>query len=154
VAFALELFKAVENPGVDALRAGGGQAEVARDLVGGLEADPFDLAADAVWFSSQDFLRFLAIGLHDAEAERVGDAVGLQEDHDLAQGLLVLPGGLDRFGAAWADAVDFAQAGRLVGDDVEGAHPELGDDLVRVGLADALDEPAPEVLTDAVDGRG
>ena len=154
VAFAFEFLERVQDAGVDALRAGGGQAEVARDLVRGLEADAFDFAADAVRFGGEDFLRVLAVGLDDADAEGVGHAVGLQEDHDLAQGLLVVPRGLDGLRAAGADAVDFAEAARLVGDDVEGADAEAGDDLVGVGLADALDEAAAEVFADAVDGGG
>ena len=154
VAFAFEFFERVQDAGVDALRAGGGQAEVARDLVRGLETDAFDLAADAVGFGGQDFLRVLAVGLDDADAQGVRHAVGLQEDHDLAQGLLVIPGGLDGFRPSGADAVDLAEAAGLVRDDVEGAHAETGDDLVGVGLADAFDEAAAEVFTDAVDRRG
>ena len=154
VAFAFEFLERVQDAGVDALRAGGGQAEIARDLIRGLEAHAFDLAADAVRFGGEDFLRVLPVGLDDADAEGVGHAVGLQEDHDLAQGLLVVPRGLDRLRAAGADAVDFAEAARLIRDDVEGADAEAGDDLVGVGLADAFDEAAAEVFADAVDRRG
>ena len=154
VAFALEFFERVQDAGVDALRAGGGQAEIARDLVRSLEAHAFDLAADSVGFVGEDLLRVLPVGLDDTYAQRVGHAVGLQEDHDLAQGLLVVPRGLDRLRASGADAVDFAEAARLVGDDVEGADAEAGDDLVGVGLADAFDETAAEVFADAVDRRG
>jgi hypothetical protein len=154
MAFALEFLEAVQDAGVDALRTRGGQAEVAGDLVGGLEADAFDLPAHAVRFGGEHLLGVLAVGLHDAEAEGVRDAVGLQEHHDLAEGLLVFPGRLDRFGASRADAVDLAQAGGLIGDDVERPHPELGDDLVGVGLADAFDQAAAEVFADPMDRGG
>ena len=154
VAFAFEFFERVQDAGVDALRAGGGESEVARDLVRGLEADAFDLAADAVGFVGQDLLRVLAVGFDDADAQGVGHAVGLQEDHDLPQGLLVIPGGLDRLRPSRADAVDLAEAARLVRDDVESAHAEPRDDLVGVRLADAFDQAAAEVFADAVDRGG
>jgi hypothetical protein len=48
MAFALEFFERVQDARVDALRAGRRQAEVTRDLVRGLEADAFHLAADPV----------------------------------------------------------------------------------------------------------
>ena len=95
MALALEFLERVQQAGVDALRPRRRQAEVARDLVGRLEAHALDLAADAVGLGGDDLLRVLPVGLDDAQAERVGHAVGLEEDHDLAERLLVLPGGLD-----------------------------------------------------------
>ena len=153
VPIGLQLAEGVQEAGVDALRAGGGQAEVARDLVGGQEAHALDLAADAVGLGGQDVPRALPVGLDDAQAEGVRDAVRLQEHHHLAQAALLVPRRLDRLGALGPDALDLAQARRVVRDDLEGALAELGHDLVGVDLAHAMDEPAAEVLADAMDGR-
>ena len=154
VAFAFEFLQRVQDAGVDALRASGRQAEVTGDLIGGLETNAFDFAAHTIRFVGEYLLRVLAIGFDDTNAERVGHAVGLQEDHDFAQGLLVVPGGLDGLRSSRSDTIDFAEAARLVGDDIESADAELRDDLVGIGLADALDESATEVFADAVNGRG
>ena len=153
VALAFEFFERVEYAGVDALRAGGGQSEITGDLIGCLEADAFDFTTHAIGFVGEHLLGVLAVGFDDADAKGVGHAVRLEEDHDFAQGFLVIPGGLDGLRPSGADAIDFAEAARLVGDDVESADAELRDDLVGIGLADALDEAAAEVFADAVDGR-
>ena len=152
MAFAFKFLERVQDAGVDALRAGGGQSKITGDLVGRLEANPFDLATHAVGFVGEYLLRVLAVGFHDANAEGVGHAIGLQEDHDLAQSLLVIPRGLDGLRAPWSDTIDFAEAARLVGNDIESADAELRDDLVGIGLTDTLDESAAEVFADAVNG--
>jgi hypothetical protein len=110
VAFAFKFFKRVQDASIDALRTSGRQAEVARNFIGGLEADAFDFSADAIGLASEDLLGVLAVGFDDTDAERVGHAVGLQEDHDFAQGFLIFPGGLDGLRAAGADPFDFAEA--------------------------------------------
>ena len=69
MAFALEFLERVQQAGVDALRPRRRQAEVARDLVGRLEAHALDLAADAVGLGGDDLLRVLPVGLDDAQAE-------------------------------------------------------------------------------------
>jgi hypothetical protein len=82
-----------------------------------------------------------------------GDAVGLEEDVELALGALGVPGLLDGGGAFFADArLDVAQAAGLLAQDAEGVGAEGVDDLVGVDLADAGHEAAAEVFADAVHG--
>ena len=78
----------------------------------------------------------------------------MQEDHDLADGPLIRPGGDDALGALRPDAVDVLQPHRRLLDDVEhvltkGLHQRLG-----VDRADALDHAGREVLLDALGGGG
>jgi hypothetical protein len=90
----------------------------------------------------------------ELHALRGRDAVGLEEDVHLAQGLLLLPGGLDGGGADLADALDLAELAGLLAEDAEGVGAEGVDDLVGVDFADARHEAAAEVFADAVDGGG
>ena len=64
--FTLEFFEAVQNARVNSLWARRGQAEVTRNLVGGLEANPINLSTDPVRLGDEHLLRVLAIGLYDA----------------------------------------------------------------------------------------
>ena len=154
MAFLGELGQGEEQAGVEAGRGVVGETEVDRDLVGGLETDAVDFAGHPVGFGQEDLLGLRTVFADQFHALRGRDAVGLQEDEDLAQRALVVPGFLDRGSAGGADAWDFAQAGRLLADHAQGVGTEAGDDLVGVSFPDTGDEAAAEVFADTVDAGG
>ena len=72
--------------------------------------------------------------------------VAAQEQHDLLDGLLCGPGFLDHGHALLADACDLDQAGARVLDDVERLQTEVRHDSPGRHRADALDQPAAQIL--------
>jgi hypothetical protein len=76
--------------------------------------------------------------------------MAVQEQHDLADHLLLGPTFLDALGALGADAGDLAQALRALLDGVERRLAEGVDQLPGVDRADALDQAGGEVLLDAL----
>src|ERR1700739_2560869 len=85
---------------------------------------------------------------------RRADAVAVQEQHDLADRLLLGPAGDDPLRPLRADPGYLAQARRLLLDHVEhgltgGAHQLLG-----VNRADAANHAGPEIFFDALGRRG
>ena len=129
-------------------------ADLLRDLVGGLEADAVDVLGQAVWVGLDLLDRALAVGLVDAHRPAGADAVAVEEHHDLADDLLLGPGFLDALAALGADAVHVLQPGGLLLDDVENLLAELLHQLLGVYGADALDHAAAQVLLDALPGGG
>src|ERR1019366_551738 len=90
----------------------------------------------------------LAIGLVDANRPARADAVRVEENHDLADDLLLGPGLLNPRPALWSNAVNILQPGGLLLDDLENLLAELLDQLLGVNGADALDHPAAQVFFD------
>ena len=83
-----------------------------------------------------------------------GDAVGHEEGHDRADGLLRGPRFADAGAALRAEILDLLKLGGTELDDVQDLLAEGGDALLRVDGADALDEAGAEELLDAVEGVG
>ena len=129
-------------------------AELRRDLIGALEADAADVARKPVGVLRDQPDGVGAIGLEDAHRPRRADTVAVQEDHDLADRLLIGPGGDDAVGALGPDAVDLFQPCRRLLDDVEDLLAERLDQLLGVDRADALDHARGEVLLDPLGGSG
>src|SRR5581483_10967265 len=77
-------------------------------------------------------------------------AVGLQKNHDAADGLLLLPARANSLNAAWANAFHFLQKCRTGIDHIERALAEDGDDLLRVMRSDALDQAGAQELFNSV----
>src|SRR5262249_4822761 len=75
-----------------------------------------------------------------------------QEDHDPADGLLLLPALADALNPPRADTLDVAEKSRTLVDDGEGALAEHLDDLAGEVRPDSLDEAGAEVLDDPFDG--
>ena len=146
----------VLEAGVDACGGIEREAEALGDLVGGLESDAADVAGEAVRIGADDLDGLVAVGLVDADGAGGGDAVAVEEDHDLADGLLLIPRLLDALAALGADAVNFLEPGGGVLDDFEDPGSEAGDELSGVGRTDTLHEPGGEVSFDALGavGRG
>ena len=85
-------------------------AEPRRDLVGALEADAADVAGEPVGVLGDHLDGVGAVGLEDPHRPRGADAVAVQEQHDLADHLLLGPARHDALGPLRADAGDLAQA--------------------------------------------
>ena len=71
----------------------------------------------------------------------------MQEEHDLADDLLVSPAGDDALGALRPDAGDFTQPCRLLLDQLEDFGPEGADQLGGVDRTDATDQPEPRCFS-------
>src|SRR5262249_38666729 len=80
-----------------------------------------------------------AVGLVDAHRPRRAHTVAMQEDHDLADHLLLGPGGDDATGPYWTDAIHFPEAVRLCLDDVKYLVAEGVQQLLGIGRANAAD---------------
>ncbi len=129
-------------------------AEPGRDLIGGAKADAADIARQTVWIVGDDLHRRLSVGLEDADRSRRADAVRVQEQHDLADHLLVRPPGDDAPCPLGADAGDLAQAMRLLLDQLEHRLPECPHQLAGVDGPDAADHAGAEIGLDALTRRG
>src|SRR6266536_2793305 len=92
--------------------------------------------------------------LVDADHPRRADAMAVQEDHDLADRLLLGPGGRDAAGSYRTDAVHLPQAIRLRLDDLEHLVAEGAQELLGIDRANAADHSRGEVLLDTLDRRG
>jgi hypothetical protein len=126
-------------------------AQALGDHVGRLEADALDVAGQAVRILPDSLNGRAAVGLEDAEGPAGAHPVPVQEDHDLPDGLLLLPGGGDHFLAVLADAIDGSKVVRVAVDDREGSLLERLHDPAGEHRADAFDHAAGEVLLDALD---
>src|SRR5262249_29850441 len=89
-----------------------------RDLVGGLEADAVNLLRQEIGIGPDLFDGGFAVSLVNADRAAGAYAVGVEEDHDLADDLLFRPGFLDAAAPLRADAFDVLQSPRFVFDDV------------------------------------
>jgi hypothetical protein len=69
-----------------------------------LNPDAADVACQPVWVLAHDLHSIRAVGLEDTNRSGGTDPVAVQEDHDLANNLLLGPGIGDALGAHGADA--------------------------------------------------
>ena len=121
----------------DALRRGLLHAELGRNGIGGLEADPAHILGQPVWVLGHDLNGLIAVGLEDAHRPSRADAMGMQEDHDLPHRLLLGPAGDDAGGPHRADARNLGQTLRIGLDDLEGVLAKGCHDALGHGWADA-----------------
>ena len=77
----------------------------------------------------------------------------MQKQHDLADHLLLGPAGNDPFGTLWADPSHFAQAARLLLDDIEHGITEGPHQLSGVDRPDPADHPGAEIFLDPLGRR-
>ena len=125
--------------------------EPGRDLVGALEADAADVAREPVGVFGDHLDGIRAVGLEDPHRPRGADAVAVQEQHDLADHLLVGPAAPDALGALGPDPGHLPQALGALLDGVEHALGERLDQLAGVDGADALDHAGAEIAFDALE---
>ena len=141
------------DPGANPDQRGLFDAEPGRDLVGGAEADAADVACQAVGVFRDQLDSISAIGLVDAHRPRGADTVAVQEQHDLADDLLLGPAGDDALGAFRADAADLTQPVRLLRNDLEHGLAKGAHELFGVDGADATDHPGAQIFLDPLDRR-
>jgi hypothetical protein len=138
------------EPGVDAARGVRSQPNPQGDLVRRPEADAGDVPRQAIGVDADHLDGVVAVGLVDADGAGGRYAMAVEEDHDAADGLLLVPRLLDAQTALGADAGDLLEPGGGLLDDVEDAGAEGGDELARIGWADAPDEAGGQVTFDAL----
>src|SRR6266496_5240437 len=129
-------------------------AELHRDSIGGLEPDATDVAGQTIGILRHDLDGIAAVGLVDAHRPRGADPVAVQEDHDLADHLLLGPGRRDAAGSHRTDAIHLPQAIRLRLDDIEHLVAEGAQELLGIDWAYATDHSGSDILLDALDRRG
>src|SRR5262245_46146471 len=145
--------KHVEQGGAGTCRRRRVDAESAGQLVGRLEADAPDVRGKTVRVLADDAHSLVAVGLVDADGPLRAEAVRLEEEHDVADGLLLAPALADLGDPLRADSLHFLEERRAFVDDLKRPLAEDLDDLAGVARADALDEAGGEVFLDAGDGR-
>ena len=136
------------DPGAHPDQRGLLDAESGRDLVGGAEADAADVACQAVRVFRDQLDSIRAVGLVDAHRPRGADPVAVQEQHDLADDLLLGPAGDDALGAFRADPADLSQPVRLLRNDLEHRLAEGPHELSGIDGADPTDHPGAQVFLD------
>src|ERR1700756_3932270 len=82
-----------------------GNPDLLGDLVGGRETDPVDVFRQHVRITPHLLDCLLAVGLEDSYSPAGADAVAMQEQHDLADLLCLLPRMRDPFPALGTDPV-------------------------------------------------
>src|SRR5262249_31680791 len=90
----------------------------------------------------------------DPHRQGGADAMAVQENHDLADCLLLGPGGRDASGSYRTDAVYLLQAIRCRLDDIEYLLTKGAQKLLGIARANAADHARGEVLLDGLDRRG
>jgi hypothetical protein len=93
-----------------------------------------------------------AVGLEDPHRPRGAHPVAVQEQHDLADHLLLRPALHDLLGALGPDPDHLPQALRVLLDRGEHALGERLDQLAGVDASDALDHAGAEIALDALEG--
>ena len=94
----------IGNTSADPHHGGHFDAELHRNGVGGLEADPADIARQAIRVLGHDLDGVGTIGLENPHGPRRTNTMAVQEDHDLPHDLLLGPGADDALGPHGADA--------------------------------------------------
>lgn len=143
----------VQQAGGDPLRRLGRDAEIARNAVGGAEADAGHLARQAVGLLADDALRVVAVALLDLRRQVGGDAVALEKDQRLARRMRRLPALDDALRAHPSDARDLGEALWVAIDHVERVEAEGRDQAFRGRWSDAGQQAGGQVPLDAEEGR-
>jgi hypothetical protein len=142
-----------QQAGGQAARVGGGEAGLRGDAVGGLEAHPAKLRRQPEGIPAQQGHGAPAVAPGDAHGQGRADAVAVEEDHDLPQVLLGLPGGADIRPAPGSDAGHLGEALDLSVDDLQGGLAEARHDALGHAGPDALDQAGAQVAPEAFGGH-
>ena len=126
-----------------------GNAEALGDGVGALESNAVDVDSEAIRIRLDERNGVVPVALVYAVREARRHAVSLQEEHDLAQRPLLMPGRLNLLDTLRADALHIEELLRRVVDDGERVDAEAGDNARRHLRADAPDESTAQVFLDA-----
>ncbi|OPY06773.1 MAG: hypothetical protein A4E68_02212 [Syntrophaceae bacterium PtaB.Bin095] len=129
-----------------------GKTELPGNLVGRDEADAVDIRGKAVGVLLDNLNGLLAVLLEDLGGIAGADTMGLEEDHDGPDLLLLLPCLSDHADALLANPLDIDKAVNLVLNDIQGLLPKHFNDPFRHDRTNALDQPGAEVLLHTVNG--
>ena len=121
------------------------------DHVRRAEADAADVLCEPIRVLAHDLHGIRAIGLEDPHRARRAHPMLVQEDHDLADHLLIRPARRDLGRAHGANACDLAQPLGCGLDDVEDVFPEGLYQALGIDRSNAADHAGAEVFLDAVD---
>src|SRR6476659_9439733 len=144
--FVHRLGERVGDAGAHADQRGLFDAELGRDLICGAEADATDVPGQPVGVLRDELDGVGAVGLVDAYRARRADAVAVQEQHDLADDLLLGPTSNDALRPLRADPSHLAQAAGVLLYYVKNAIAEGAHQLLCVDRPDAADHPGAEIL--------
>ena len=132
------------DAGVQPLRRLRGQPKFHRDRVGGLEADAPDVPGQPVGILGHDRDGVGAVSLEDPYRPGRADAVGVQEQHDLAHSLLLGPAGHDLLGGALRpDPVHLDEGGRGSASMISKV-PSPNNATIRLAMAGPMPRMCPE----------
>ena len=95
--------------------------------------------AEDVGIGADGFDGFVAVGFVNAHGAPGADSVGVEENHNVADEALFVPGLANLAAAHWSDAVDLFQQFGSVFDDVDDLLAEVFEQFLGVGGADAFD---------------
>ena len=141
------LLQHVEHPCLVAEVRIGGDTDVARDRVGGHEADAENIGGQLIGVLRDHLDGLVAVLFVDLHGVGGRDIVAAQKQHDFLDGLLRGPGFLDHGHALLANAGDLDQAGARLLNNVERVQTEMRHDAPGRHRADALDEAAAQILS-------
>src|SRR5207245_2550135 len=143
--FIHRLCERIGDPGTYADQCRLFDAQLARDLVRRAEADASDIASQPIGVLRDEPNGISAMGSVDAHRARRADAVAVQEQHDLANHLLLCPAGDDLLRTLGADAGHLAQATGFLFYYVEHGFAEGPHELLRIDRPDAADHAGAEI---------
>src|SRR6516225_1852303 len=143
--FVHRLSERVGDTGTYADQRGRLDAELGPDLIGGAETDAADVAGQAIGVLRDELDGIAAVGFVDAHGARGADAVAVQEQHDLADDLLLGPAADDALRPLGADPCHLPQTARLPLDDVKDGIAEDTHQLLCVDRPYAADHAGAEI---------
>ncbi len=125
-------------------------AEFHREGIGRLKADAPDVPGEPVGIFRNHLDRIGAIGLVDPHRARCADPIGMQEDHDFADGPLLGPTRGDAIGTLRTNAGNFPQPMRFCFDDVEHLVAEGPEEFAGINRTNATNHSGAEIFFDSV----
>ena len=140
--------KRIGNTGAHAYQCRLLDAEPCRNLVGGDKADAANVAGEAIGVLRDQPDGIGAVGPVDPHGARSANAMAVEEEHDLANDLLLAPAGDDAFRALRADPGHLAQPAWLLFDDLEHRLAKGANQFFGVDRPDAADHPRAEIFLD------
>ena len=147
------LSERVADPGTDPDQRRLLDPDLGCDLVGGTEPDPTDVPRQTVRVLTDHPHGIVAIGLVDPHGSRGANPVGVQEQHDLPDDLLLRPAGNDPGRTLGADTAHLPQTLRLLLDEIEHRLSEPSYQPPGIDRADAADHSRSEIPLDALQRR-
>ena len=131
-----------------------GNAELAGDVIGGLEADAGNITREEIGIGTHFLDRLVAVGLINPHSAAGADAIGVEENHDLPHDFLFGPGCADRAPPFRADSPHLLQPHGLTVDNVEHTLAKFLNQLLGIDGSDAFDETTCEVFFDSLPRGG